>query len=177
MSTIKSLKLPADVNLLMNGSLLLFKKDKAQICVNLPEQMSLEKKGSDLTLTLRNETPEGDAKTLLGTWMNLLSNILYGLSRGFHTNLVLSGVGFRAQKKDSAIEFKLGYSHLVNLDADPDVKLDIFKNTSLHLHGISKEQVGNFAARIKHLRVPDSYKGKGIRARGENLRLKEGKKS
>ncbi len=177
MSTVKSLKLPANVNLFMKDSILLFKKDQAQLCVQLPEELIFQKNGSTLMLALRNETTEGQSKILLGTWMNILSNILYGLSRGFHTNLLLSGVGFRAQKKENTVEFKLGYSHLVNLDADPNVKLDIFKNTSLHLQGISKEQVGNFAARIKHLRLPDAYKGKGIRLRGETLRLKEGKKT
>ncbi len=198
MFTIKSLKLPTDVKVFIqdatklnplesnNTTKILFQKDKSQICINLPKDLVLNKTGSLLTLTLRNhQSTSGEITTnvnselnaLLGTWMNILSNILYGLSRGFHTNLLLSGVGFRAQKKDNAIEFKLGYSHLVNLDNDPNVKLDIFKNTSLHLHGCSKEQVGNFAARIKHLRLPDAYKGKGIRMRGDNLRLKEGKKT
>jgi large subunit ribosomal protein L6 len=177
MSAVKTLKLPANISLFMKDSILLFKKDKMQMCVRLPEDLIFSKDGSTLMLALRNETTEGQSKILLGTWMNILSNILYGLSRGFHTNLLLSGVGFRAQKKDNTVEFKLGYSHLVNLDVDPNVKLDIFKNTSLHLQGVSKEQVGNYAARIKHLRLPDAYKGKGIRARGENLRLKEGKKT
>lgn len=218
MFTMKSLKLPADVkvfiqDLTQNNSnsnikqgtvQVLFQKDNSKICISLPKELKLSKKGSILTLALRNtkttfsvkctedacllvpvvsldSVKNSDTKTslfsLLGTWANLLSNILYGLSRGFHTNLLLSGVGFRAQKKDNNIEFKLGYSHLVNLPNDPNVKLDIFKNTSLHLHGCSKEQLGNFAARIKHLRLPDSYKGKGIRVRGVNLRLKEGKKT
>ena len=218
MFTTKSLKLPSDVKVFIQDSTfnnsklklgqssiqVLFQKDNSRICISLPKELSLLKKGSLLTLTLRNtQIPDsfectGDScpirpissldsvlnsevnntlLSLLGTWTNIFSNILYGLSRGFHTNLLLSGVGFRAQKKDNNIEFKLGYSHLVNLPTDPDIKLDIFKNTSLHLHGCSKEQLGNFSARIKRLRLPDSYKGKGVRVRGENLRLKEGKKT
>lgn len=230
----KSFKLPADVKVFIQDSTLnstinnsnsntkdkgknniklnlnsdtikvLFQKDNNKICINLPKELCLLKKGSTLTLALRNipstyisncsgdycpvipipllksvtdSEPNTMILSLFGTWINIISNILYGLSRGFHTNLLLSGVGFRAQKKDNIIEFKLGYSHLVNLPADPNIKLDIFKNTSLHLHGCSKEQLGNFAARIKHLRLPDSYKGKGIRVRGVNLRLKEGKKT
>ncbi len=192
------------LNLNQDSIKVLFQKDNNKICINLPKELCLLKKGSILTLALRNvpstyiSNCSGDScpviplsilksvtdiepnpiiLSLLGTWINIISNILYGLSRGFHTNLLLSGVGFRAQKKDNIIEFKLGYSHLVNLPADPNIKLDIFKNTSLHLHGCSKEQLGNFAARIKHLRLPDSYKGKGVRVRGVNLRLKEGKKT
>ncbi len=191
-----------DVNVNANVKVL-FQKDNSKICINLPKELCLIKKGSILTLSLRHQPasllecnsdscpviplsvlksitniePTTEILSLFGTWVNIISNILYGLSRGFHTNLILSGVGFRAQKKENNIEFKLGYSHLVNLPADPNIKLDIFKNTSLHLHCSSKEQLGNFAARIKHLRLPDAYKGKGVRVRGVNLRLKEGKKN
>ncbi len=176
MSVTKSLKLPANINILMKESLLLFinNKEKTKICINLPKELIFQKDGSLLVLALRNE---GQSNVLLETWIKIISNIVYGLSRGFHTNLLLSGVGFRAQKKDNLLEFKLGYSHLVNLDVNSSLKVDIYKNTSIHLQGISKESLGNFAARIRHLRLPDSYKGKGIRYRGENLRLKEGKKT
>ncbi len=177
MSTVKSLKLPANVNLFMKDSLLLFQKDQVKLCVNLPKELVFTKQAGNLTLALRTESTDASNKVLLGTWYHIISNIFYGLSRGFHTNLQLSGVGFRAQKKDNTLEFKLGYSHLVNLDVEKDIQIDIYKNTSIHLQGASKEQVGNFAARIRHLRLPDSYKGKGIRYRGENLRLKVGKKT
>ncbi len=177
MSAVKSLKLPTNITLLMKDSLVCFKKDAQQVCVNLPKELTLQKNGLNLVLLSRTQTGDNHTHVLLGTWNNILSNILYGLSRGFHTNLILSGVGFRAQKKDRTLEFKLGYSHFVNLDMDSNIQVDIYKNTSLHLQGVSKEQVGNFAARIKHLRLPDSYKGKGIRYRSENLRLKEGKKT
>ena len=81
MSTVKSLKLPANINLFMKGSMLLFKKDQVQMCVQLPDDLVFHKNGSILVLALRNETTEGQSKILLGTWMNILSNILYGLSR------------------------------------------------------------------------------------------------
>ena len=93
MSTVKSLKLPANISLFMKDSILLFKKDQAQLCVQLPEELVFHKTGSTLMLALRNETTEGQSKILLGTWFNILSNILYGLSRGFHTNLLLYLLG------------------------------------------------------------------------------------
>jgi len=98
-----------------------------------------------------------------------------GVSRGFEKNLEIVGVGYRAEKKEDKLVFRIGFSHLVEVSPLPGVSLDTEGANRVRVSGIDKEVVGEMAAEIRAIRPPDAYKGKGIRYLGERVRLKPGK--
>jgi large subunit ribosomal protein L6 len=98
-----------------------------------------------------------------------------GVSRGFEKNLELVGVGYRVEKKEDKLVFRIGFSHPVEVTPLAGVSLDTEGANRVRVSGIDKELVGEMAAEIRAIRPPDSYKGKGIRYLGETVRLKPGK--
>jgi len=104
----------------------------------------------------------------------LLLSSVKGVSEGWEKKLEIQGVGFRAVSKGNNIELSLGFSHPVLVEPPEDIKLTINKNIII-VDGINKQKVGNFAAKIRDLKKPEPYKGKGIRYEGEDVRRKAGK--
>jgi len=98
-----------------------------------------------------------------------------GVSNGFEKNLEIVGVGYRAEKDGDKLVIRVGYSHLVEISPLPGVSLATEGANRIKVTGINKEAVGEMAARIRAIRPPDAYKGKGIRYAGELVRLKPGK--
>jgi large subunit ribosomal protein L6 len=98
-----------------------------------------------------------------------------GVSKGFEKTLEIVGVGYRAQKTGDGIVLQVGFSHQVNMSPPPGVDLVVEGTNRIRVQGIDKELVGTMAAKIRAVRPPDRYKGKGIRYAGEKLRLKPGK--
>lgn len=114
-------------------------------------------------------------RSLHGLSRSLLANMVDGVTKGFEKNLELTGVGYRAQKTGNKISLQVGYSHPVEYDPPAGIDIIVDGTNKLRITGIDKELVGETAAEIKRIRVPDSYKGKGIKYVGERLRLKPGK--
>jgi large subunit ribosomal protein L6 len=114
-------------------------------------------------------------RSLHGLSRSLLANMVDGVTKGFEKNLELTGVGYRAQKAGSKVTLQVGYSHPVEFDPPKGIDILIEGTNKLRIVGIDKELVGETAAEIKRIRIPDSYKGKGIKYAGERLRLKPGK--
>ncbi len=106
----------------------------------------------------------------------LLVNMIEGVSKGFEKNLDFEGVGYRAQVKGDILELNMGYSHPVEIKAPNGISFEADK-TSITIRGIDKQLVGELAARIRKVRPPEPYKGKGIRYRGEKINRKVGKKA
>jgi len=98
------------------------------------------------------------------------------VTKGFEKNLELVGVGYRAAMKGKALSLQLGYSHDVDLPAPDGITFAVGKPTEVKITGIDKQLVGEMAARIRKIRPPEPYKGKGVRYAGEKVRRKEGKK-
>jgi large subunit ribosomal protein L6 len=98
-----------------------------------------------------------------------------GVTKGFEKNLELSGVGYRAQKTGNKLTLQIGYSHPVEFDPPQGIDIVVDGNTKIKIAGIDKELVGETAAEIRRIRIPDAYKGKGVKYAGEKLRLKPGK--
>ena len=107
---------------------------------------------------------------------SLLSNAILGASKGYEKNLELSGVGYRAAIKGKQLNLQLGFSHDINFDIPDDVKISVEKQTSIKITGFDKQQVGEIAAKVKSIRPPEPYKGKGIKEKGQYILRKEGKK-
>ncbi|NPB07971.1 MAG: 50S ribosomal protein L6 [Aquificae bacterium] len=113
-------------------------------------------------------------RAIHGTMAALVKNMIKGVTEGFTEILEIHGLGYRAQVKGNILELHLGYSHPIHYEIPKDVKIEV-KGNEIHVHGIDKQRVGQVAAEIRHFRKPDPYKGKGIRYKGEELKLKPGK--
>jgi large subunit ribosomal protein L6 len=114
-------------------------------------------------------------KALHGTTRSNIQNMVEGVSDGFTKTLELSGVGYRAAKKGNKVVLNVGYSHPVEVDPEEGIEIDVPTQTQIVVKGIDKQRVGAVAAKIRSIRIPEPYKGKGIRYSDERIRRKEGK--
>ena len=115
-------------------------------------------------------------KRLWGMNRSLINNAIIGASIGYEKNLELTGVGYRAALKGNILNLQLGFSHDINFNIPDGVKIQVEKQNFLKITGTDKQQVGMVAAKIKSLRPPEPYKGKGIKEQGQYILRKEGKK-
>ncbi len=136
----------------------------------------------DMSITLDNNVlmvsrPSDNRvhRSLHGLTRSLLANMVEGVNRGFEKELEIVGVGYRAEKAGDKLVIRIGFSHLVEVSPLPGVSLTVETGNRIKVTGIDKEVVGEMAARIRAIRPPDAYKGKGIRYVGESVRLKAGK--
>jgi large subunit ribosomal protein L6 len=127
------------------------------------------------TLVVKRPSDSGLHRSLHGLTRSLLANMVEGVTNGFEKNLEIHGVGYRAVAKDQDIELTLGFSHPVLVKAPDGVEFELVTPTRIRIKGIDKQKVGQIAAKIRALRKPDPYKGKGVRYSGEYIRRKAGK--
>ena len=135
--------------------------------------MRIEK--SNDTLTVARPSDAREHRALHGLTRTLINNMVIGASQGFQKTLELVGVGYRVQQNGDGIVLQVGFSHSVEFQPLPSTKLEIEGNNRLHVSGADKQAVGEMAARIRRVRPPNRYSGKGIRYSGELVRLKPGK--
>lgn len=127
------------------------------------------------TLTVSRPSDDRIHRSLHGLTRSLLANMVEGVSKGFQKNLELVGVGYRAQKVGEKVVLQVGYSHPVEITPLSGVSVVVVEAQRVSVQGIDKALVGDVAAKIRAVRPPDHYKGKGIRYAGERVRLKPGK--
>ena len=127
------------------------------------------------TLTVSRPTDKRVHRSLHGLTRSLLANMVEGVNKGFEKMLEIVGVGYRAEQAGDKLVLRMGFSHLVEVLPLPGVSLAVEGGNRIKVSGIDKEVVGEMAARIRAVRPPDAYKGKGIRYAGETVRLKAGK--
>ncbi|HUV45256.1 MAG TPA: 50S ribosomal protein L6 [Dehalococcoidales bacterium] len=129
----------------------------------------------DNTLTVSRPSDDRVHRSLHGLTRSLLANMVEGVTSGFVRTLEIVGVGYRARMEGDNLVLNIGFSHTVEVAPLPGITLSVEGNNRMKVSGIDKEVVGEMAARIRRIRPPDSYKGKGIRYSGEVVRLKPGK--
>ncbi len=129
----------------------------------------------DNTLTVTRPTDGREHRSMHGLTRSLVANMVEGVTRGFEKVLEIVGVGYRAEKSGDKLVLRIGFSHMVEVEPMPGITLDVERGNRITVQGINKEIVGEMAARIRAIRPPDAYKGKGIRYAGETVRLKAGK--
>ena len=117
-----------------------------------------------------------NSKRLWGMNRSLINNAIIGSSKGYEKTLELVGVGFRATLKGKQLNLQLGFSHDINFDIPEGVKISVEKQTIIKINGSDKQQIGMVVSKIKSLRPPEPYKGKGIKEKGQYILRKEGKK-
>ena len=170
----KPIEIPNGVTVTLDGQTVTVKGPKGQLAWTVAEEITVAQENGALTLALREDTPR--ARAMWGLSRSLVGNMVEGVTKGFEKNLELVGVGYRATMKGKALSLQLGYSHDVDLPAPDGITFAVGKPTEVKITGIDKQLVGEMAARIRKIRPPEPYKGKGVRYAGEKVRRKEGKK-
>ncbi len=164
---------PAGVEVNIEGSTVIVKGPKGELTQTFNEDMIIELAEGELTV--RRPSDSRGHRSLHGLTRTLLSNMVVGVSEGFHKNLEIVGVGYRAAMNGSDIEMQLGFSHPVHIKSEPNITFEVPAPTKITVRGIDKQRVGQIAAEIRGWRPPEPYKGKGVRYEGEYVRRKLGK--
>ncbi len=130
---------------------------------------------NDNIITVERPSDKKNHRALHGLSRALIANMMEGVTKGYEKKLQINGVGYRAQKKGKVLNLQLGFSHPVDMEDPEGITVETPSQTEIIVKGINKQAVGNYAAKIRELRPPEPYKGKGIRYVGEYVRRKEGK--
>ena len=165
--------LPAGVKVNIKGSEVTVEGSKGKLTREFHPDIDIKEEGGKLLVT--RPTDNRQHRSLHGLSRSLLANMVDGVTKGFEKNLELSGVGYRAQKAGSKLTLQIGYSHPVEFEPPQGIDITVDGTTKIKVSGIDKELVGETAAEIRRIRIPDAYKGKGVKYAGEKLRLKPGK--
>ena len=168
----KPVQIPAGVEVAANGNNVVVKGPKGQLELDVFEKLAINIE--DNVLTVSRPDDERETRARHGLTRALIHNMVVGVSEGFEKKLELAGVGYRVQKGKN-LEFSLGFSHPVIVEAPEGITFEVPDNTHVNVKGINKQQVGQIAAEIRGHRPPEPYKGKGIHYVGEHIRRKLGK--
>jgi large subunit ribosomal protein L6 len=130
----------------------------------------------DRSVTIGRTDESRDSRALQGLTRKMIANMCEGVSKGFSSTLEINGVGYRAEPKgNNFIQFSLGYSHPILFQLPPGIQAKVERQTVVTLEGIDKQLLGEVAAAIRRLRLPEPYKGKGVKYATEKIRRKAGK--
>jgi large subunit ribosomal protein L6 len=165
---------PSGVEVTINGQQIQVKGPKGTLEHTIAEPITVER-AEDGTLQVKRPDEERTSRALHGLTRTLVNNLVVGVTQGYEKKLEIHGVGYRVQAKGSDLEFALGYSHPVKIEAPEGITFKVETPTRFSVSGIDKQKVGQIAAVIRKLRRPDPYKGKGLRYEGEKIRRKVGK--
>lgn len=146
---------------------------KGTLKMQLVSDIKVEVESDKVIVKRKNDQKR--VKSLHGLIRNLIANMVKGVTEGWSKDLELVGVGFRAQTSGEKLILNVGFSHPVEISKPPEITFEVTDNTKIKVSGIDKQLVGQVSANIKKVRIPDVYKGKGIRYQGEYIRKKVGK--
>ena len=166
------IEIPAGVEVKVDGQLVSVKGPKGQL--ELTVAAPIEAKVEDGNVVVSRPDDERDSRALHGLTRTLIFNNIVGVTQGYSKALEVVGTGYRVQQKGSDLEFALGFSHPVKFAAPDGIQLKV-EGQKVTVEGIDKQLVGEVAAKIRKIRPPEPYKGKGIRYEGEQIRRKAGK--
>ena len=169
----KVITIPAGVEVNLDDNFATVKGPKGELKQQFDKDMTFNVEGNEITVVRPSDSKRH--RTVHGTTRAILANMVEGVSTGFKKELELIGVGYRAQMQGKKLVLSVGYSHPVEFEEIDGITLGVEGNTKVSIEGINKEVVGQYAAKVRAVRPPEPYKGKGIRYVGEYVRRKEGK--
>lgn len=164
---------PSGVEVKIDGQHVAVKGPKGNLELDMAPRITAEME--DGAIVVKRATEERTSRSLHGLTRTLIYNMVVGVTEGYSKSLEIVGTGYRVVAKGNALEFALGFSHPVTVEAPEGVNFTVEGPTKFTVHGIDKQLVGETAARIRKLRKPEPYKGKGVRYAGEHVRRKAGK--
>ena len=171
-----NISIPEKVKVVLNGSILNLDGPLGKKNINIDLNIFDLKINDRKDISIKPKKIDQDTKRLWGMNRSLLNNAIIGISKGYEKVLELTGVGYRAALKGKQINMQLGFSHDINFDIPEGIKVVVEKQTIVKISGHDKQLVGEVVSKIKSLRPPEPYKGKGIREQGQYVLRKEGKK-
>ena len=165
---------PSGVDVTIDGQAVAVKGPKGTLALTVAEPITVAR-GDEGAIEVTRPNDERESRSLHGLTRSLIANMVEGVTNGFEKKLEIYGTGYRVQNKGGNLEFALGYSHPVLIEAPEGITFAVETPTKFSVSGIDKQKVGQISAVIRRLRRPDPYKGKGIRYEGEQIRRKVGK--
>jgi large subunit ribosomal protein L6 len=165
--------LPKGVDVTLNGQQVSVKGPKGELRRTFHPLVKVDRADGTLTVVRANESQQ--AKALHGLSRSLLANMVTGVATGYTRDLEISGTGYRATLAGKKLQLALGYSHPIEIDPPAGISFALETPQKVRVAGADKEVVGEIAAKIRALRVPDRYKAKGVKYAGEYIRRKAGK--
>ena len=170
----KLIAIPAGVTATLDGQKVTVKGPKGELSWTVVDEIAVSQGEGGLSFAPRTDTQR--ARAMWGLSRTLVANMVHGVTQGYEATLELVGVGYRAALKGKALSMQLGFSHEVDIPPPDGITFATPRQTEIRVSGIDKQLVGETAARIRKIRPPEPYKGKGVRYAGEKVRRKEGKK-
>jgi len=165
---------PSGVDVNIDGRTVTVKGPKGTLSHTVIEPITIERDETG-TVVVKRPDDERRNKAMHGLSRTLVNNLVVGVTNGYEKKMEIYGVGYRVALKGSSLEFALGYSHSITIEAPEGITFKVDTPTRFSVSGIDKQLVGEIAAKIRKLRKPDPYKGKGVRYAGEVIRRKVGK--
>jgi large subunit ribosomal protein L6 len=165
--------IPGGVTAEVKGQTVTIKGSKGELSYTSPSCIAVALEDNAVVVSRKDESKFG--KAMFGTVRSLVSNMVVGVSQGYKKDLIIEGVGYKAQMSGKEIVLSLGFSHDINYQIPEGITVDVKNNTNVSIEGIDKQLVGQVAARIRDYSPAEPYKGKGVRYAGEQIRRKEGK--
>lgn len=170
---LKPMTVPAGVTVTVEDRVVTVKGPRGTLSQQIGKGFEVEQEDTTLSLKRPNELKE--TKSLHGLYRSLIANMIEGVTQGFSKTLLIEGTGYRASKQNKDLVMNLGYSHQVKMTDPEGIEVTVPTDRTIVVTGNDKQQVGNYAANIRKWRLPEPYKGKGIRYEGEHIRRKVGK--
>jgi large subunit ribosomal protein L6 len=167
--------LPSGVEVAVERELVRVKGPKGELQERISRDIAVQQEDGRLVVTRPSD--RRDHRALHGLTRTLVANMVQGVTQGFEKRLQIQGVGYRAALRGKDIELSVGYSHSVTVEAPTGIEFEVPVPTQIVVRGASKQAVGEIAARIRKVRPPEPYKGKGIRYEGEYVARKVGKRA
>jgi large subunit ribosomal protein L6 len=166
---------PSGVEITIEPELVRVKGPKGELQTRISRDMKVEQENGAVLVT--RPTDRGEHRALHGLTRSLIFNMVHGVTEGYEKRLQIQGVGYRAALRGRDIELSVGFSHPVQIGAPEGIEFEVPQPTQIVVRGIDKQAVGEIAARIRKVRPPEPYKGKGIRYEGEYVARKVGKRA
>lgn len=169
----RPIELPDDVDVEVNDGTVVASGPNGEMSQELSDGITAEVGEDEMVLSRRDDSK--DQKSQHGLMRSLIQNLIKGVGEGFTKTLEINGLGYRANKQGTTLNIELGYSEPIQVEIPDEVDVEVPNNTTIKVSGMNKEDVGQFASRLRHLREPDPYNQKGIKYEDETIRQKVGK--
>ncbi len=169
----RPIPVPDKVTVTIDGQTIVVKGSKGELTRTLPAGVTLSQADGHIIVARVNDSRM--ARERHGLCRTLVANMVEGVSKGYERKLEIQGVGYRAAVQGKNLNLNMGYSHPVSIEPPSGITFAVENPTNVTVSGIDKELVGNVAAKVRAVRPPEPYKGKGIRYQGEHVRRKVGK--
>ena len=167
------ISIPENTEIKISGNNIVVKGKLGELNISFDASINIIKENT--TVIVKRSSDNKKSRELHGLYRALVQNMIIGVNEGFSKELNMVGVGYTVEKKGDFLLINAGYSHPIYFQIPSSINVELPNNTTIKIHGINKQNVGDIAAKIRQIRKPEPYKGKGIKYSGEHIRRKDGK--